>query len=403
MMYEQKSNQLIKVIYEITRFEKTEYDFLNIHEPFFKNTNAWKYLKECIDTGWVSSKGKFIDKFEEKISEFTKSKYTIAVTNGTVGIRLALALVGVRNADEVIMPPLTFIATANAISHLGGIPHFVDIESKTLGLCPEKLYKRLKTIVVYKNGQAHNKISGRRIGAIMPVHIFGNPAQVDKIKLISDEFKIPVVEDAAEALGSFKKENNTYKHCGLFGDIGVLSFNGNKIITTGGGGALITNNKKLAERAKFLSTTAKTDHPWEFSHSEIGWNDRMPNINAALGLSQIEDLQKRLTNKKDLYLLYIKKMKRIDFAEIIENPTNCICNNWLVNLKLKNDSNINIIELRDYLLKKLHSKNIFLRPIWQLISEQKMYKDMPSDEIIVAKDIVSRVISLPSSPQLLEQ
>ncbi len=403
MIYEQNFNQLIEIIKQISNFEEIDDNCLNIHEPFFKNTNAWNYVKECIDTGWVSSAGKFIDKFEEKISDFTNAKYTIAVTNGTVGLRLALSLVGVKKKDEVILPPLTFIATANAISHLGAIPHFVDIESTTLGLCPDRLYTRLKQIVVYKNGNPYNKTSDKRIGAIVPVHIFGNPAQVDKIKLIGDEFKIPIVEDAAEALGSFKKENNSYKHCGLFGDIGVISFNGNKIITTGGGGALITNNEKLANRAKFLSKTAKVDHPWEFSHSEIGWNDRMPNINAALGLSQIEDLKRRLIDKKELYMKYKKQMKKVDFAEIIENPINCICNNWLVNLKLNHDSNINILELRDYLLRNSHSKKIFLRPIWQLISEQKMYKDMPSDEIIVAKDIVSRVISLPSSPQLLKQ
>ena len=401
MNFEDNAEKLINLIKEISQFEEKEDYVLNIHEPFFQNTNAWSYLKECLDSGWVSSAGKYIDKFEEKISEFTNSKYSIAVTNGTVGLRLALSVIGVHYKDEVIIPPLSFIATANSISHLGAIPHFVDINPITLGMCPNKLIKRLKEIVIYIEGKPHNKISGNRIGAILPVHIFGNPAEVDKIKLIGEEFNIPIVEDAAEALGSFKKENNNYKHCGLFGEIGVISFNGNKIITTGGGGALITNNKKLADKAKFLSKTAKIDHPWEFSHTEVGWNDRMPNINAALGLSQIEDLRNRLKFKRDLYLLYKEKIKHLDFADVLENPPNCISNNWLINLIINKNSNLNYKEFRDYLLKKCHQKNIKLRPIWQLLNEQKMYKNMPSGEIKIAKDIASRIISLPSSPQLL--
>ncbi len=401
MNSEENAAKLINLIKEVSQFEEKEDKVLNIHEPFFENTNAWLYLKECLDSGWVSSSGKYIEKFEEKICEFTNSKYSIAVTNGTVGLRLALSVIGVKYKDEVFIPPLSFIATANSISHLGAIPHFVDIETKTLGMCPNKLLKRLKDIVVFIDGKPHNKMSGNRIGAILPVHIFGNPAEVEKIKLIGKEFKIPMIEDAAEALGSFKKEKNNYKHCGLFGDIGVISFNGNKIITTGGGGALITNDKKLAEKAKHLSKTAKINHPWEFSHSEIGWNDRMPNINAALGLSQIEVLRNRLKLKKDLYLLYKEKIKQLGFAQILENPSNCISNNWLINLIINKEANLNPREFRDYLLEKCHQKNILLRPIWQLLNEQKIYKNMPSGEIRIANDIASRVISLPSSPQLL--
>ncbi len=403
MIKDQDLNQFIEIIKEVCHFQGTENNYLDIHEPFFQNTKAWDYVKECLDSGWVSSNGQFIDKFENKLSEFTKSKYTIAVTNGTVGIRLALSVVGVKGGDEVIIPPLTFIASANAVSHLGAIPHFVDIERNSLGICPDKLLKRLKEVVTFIDGKAHNKISGNRIGAILPVHIFGNPAQVDKIKLIAREFKIPMVEDAAEALGSFRKENGTYKHCGLFGDIGVLSFNGNKIITTGGGGALITNNIELAEKAKFLSKTAKIDHAWEFKHTEIGWNDRMPNINAALGLSQLEALKKRLIDKQKLYKIYKKKMEKFDFAEIIPNPDGCISNNWLVNIMIKGISESINIQNRDLILRKSHSKKIRLRPIWQLINEQRMYKNMPRGDLRIAKDIVSRVISLPSSPQLIKR
>ncbi len=395
-----KAYELINIIREISQYK--EGDIINLHEPFFQNTNAWKYLKECLDSGWVSSTGGFIDKFEKKISEFTNAKYAISVTNGTVGLRLALSVIGVDYKDEVLIPPLTFIATANSVSHLGAIPHFIDIESETLGMCPDALFRRLKEIVIYNDGRPHNKFSGNKIGAIIPVHIFGNPSKVDKIKLISNEFKIPIVEDAAEALGSFKKINNNYEHCGLHGDIGVLSFNGNKIITTGGGGVLITNNRKFAEKAKFIAKTAKLEHKWEFTHSEIGWNDRMPNLNAALGLSQIEDLKKRLKIKKELYLLYKEKIDRLDFAKLMKNPQDCICNNWLINIIINEKENRSTtLEFRDFILRECHSKNILLRPIWNLLNEQRMYKDMPSGEIKIAKNLVSRIISLPSSPQLL--
>ena len=189
MIKDQDLNQFIEIIKEVCHFQGTENNYLDIHEPFFQNTKAWDYVKECIDSGWVSSNGQFIDKFENKLSEFTKSKYAIAVTNGTVGLRLALSVVGVKVRDEVIIPPLTFIASANAVSHLGAIPHFVDIERNSLGICPDKLLKRLKEVVTFIDGKAHNKISGNRIGAILPVHIFGNPAQVDKIKLMQGNLK----------------------------------------------------------------------------------------------------------------------------------------------------------------------------------------------------------------------
>lgn len=375
-------------------------EYIGLHEPYFQGTNALSYIKDCIDSGWVSSAGEWISRLEKKICEFTGAEYAIAVTNGSVGLRLALHSIGVKPLDEVIIPPLTFVATANAVSHLGAIPHFVDINKENLGMCHRSLQRRLESIAKKKSGFVINKKTGRRITAIMPVHIFGIPADIIEIKKVADHWGLPIVEDAAEALGSRHFKNGEYTHCGLNGEIGVFSFNGNKIITTGGGGILITNNKQVAEKSRYLSTTAKASHPWEFNHTEIGWNDRMPNINAALGVSQLESINEKLELKKNLFQTYKKNLLNIEGIEIIEDQTKNIKNNWLINLRFLDKKRENALLKRESLLRKAHSEKILLRPVWKLLHTLEMYKDSPRSKLKVAEDQEARLISLPSSPQL---
>jgi len=368
-----------------------------LHEPDFRGSNAFKYANECIESGWVSSVGKFVDEFEIKLASFTGAKNAIALTNGTVALRLALFLVGVKQEDEVLVPPLSFVATCNAISHLGAIPHFIDIENKTFGMDPICLHNHLKKIGIYKNGNLINKETNRRISAICPVHVFGNPADCLKLKEVANNWSLPLVEDAAEALGSYISNN----HCGLIGDVGVLSFNGNKIITTGGGGALITNNNEIARRAKHLSKTAKIDHPWEYYHDQIGWNDRMPNINAALGLSQLENILEKLRSKEILMNSYCQIFENNEIVEVFEDKDEQrVSNNWLITLMLKLKDKSEVLELRNKILKKSHENGIFLRPAWNILSELPMYKSMPRSSLKIVHDIYPRLINLPSSPYL---
>ncbi len=381
---------------------ETNKDYVGLHEPYFEGSNALKYLKDCIDSGWVSSAGNWITRLEQKICEFTGANYAIAVTNGTVGLRLALHTIGVKPFDEVIIPPLTFVATANAVSHLGAIPHFIDIDKNNLGLCPISLQNRLELIAKKESGIVINMQTGREIKAVLPVHAFGIPANIIEIKKVADKWGLPIVEDAAEALGSWLFNDGDYTHCGLNGEIGVFSFNGNKIITTGGGGMLITNNQKLAETCRYLSTTAKENHPWEFNHTELAWNDRMPNINAALGVSQLEHINEKLKLKKKLFNRYKEIFSNICGVELIEDLTNNLENNWLINLRFNGKSKEDAFNKREILLRKAHSEKILLRPAWKLLHKLEMYKKSPRGNLDVAEDQEPRLISLPSSPQLAQ-
>ncbi len=368
-----------------------------LHKPNFIGTNAYEYIRDCLDSGWVSSSGSWVTKFEKLISEFTGSKYVIAVSNGTVALRLALYLIGVKKNDEVLIPPLSFVATANAVSHLGAIPHFIDIESDTFGICPIALEERLDQIAFLKNGQVFNKVTGNRISAVLPVHVFGLPSKIEEIKLVCSKWQLPIVEDAAEALGSFIRKPGESTHCGCFGEIGTLSFNGNKIITTGGGGALLTNNKKLAELAKHLSTTAKVNHPWNFYHDKVAWNDRLPNINAALGASQIEHIREKLHSKRNLHKKYLKYFNDLKDIEIVKEFNQSLSNYWLVTMRLNVE---NPYELREKILKDSHDSRIFIRPCWNLLNELPMYSKVPSGELKEARNQSERLLNLPSSPQL---
>lgn len=359
-----------------------------LHEPSFRG-NEWKYIKKTLDDNFVSTAGPFVEKFENKLKKYTKSKYVISASSGTSALHLSLIVNGVKKDDEVLVPTITFAATANAVMYLGAKPHFVDSEFETLGIDHEKLDSYLKKITKKKGKYFFNKKTNKRLKAIIPVHVFGNICKIDKLIKIAKKYNLSVIEDATEALGSFYKN----KHAGTFGSTGCLSFNGNKILTTGAGGALLTNNKNLAKKIKHLSTTAKIEHKWEFIHNEVGFNYRMPSINAALGLAQLENLKEILISKKKLYLKYYKFLSESEKYTMIKNPPNSSSNNWLNTLFLKKPS----LKLRDKILLMAHKKKIFLRPVWRPLHTLKHFRKMPKMNLENSIVIYKSCISLPSS------
>ena len=371
---------------------------IGLHEPDFSGTLAWVYVKDCLDTGWVSTAGSWVSRFEQQLCAITGASHAVAVSNGTVALRLALHVVGVGPGDEVLLPPLSFVATANAVAHLGAVPHFVDVEPNALGLCPVALAARLEAVAQWREGVLVNMETGRRIAAVLPVHVFGHPAEAEPLRAVADAWGLPMVEDAAEALASWRHGT----HCGLFGSVGTLSFNGNKLITTGGGGALLTNDTSLANRARHLSTTAKQPHPWAFDHDAVGWNDRLPNINAALGVAQLEDLDRRLEAKRQLVQRYAKALAGLATVELVAEPPGCRSNNWLVSLRITADDPDAAETYRLQLLQSAHEAGCLLRPIWTPLHQLPMYRSSPMGPLVVAENQAPRLLSLPSSPQLLE-
>jgi aminotransferase in exopolysaccharide biosynthesis len=345
----------------------------------------------------VSTAGRWVEVFEQELAATTGAGHVVALSNGTVALRLGLHLLGVGPGDEVLMPPISFVATANAAAHLGAAPHFVDIEAETIGLSPQALQARLEAVAERRGSVLINRESGRRIAAILPVHVFGMPASMEPIMAIGRAWKLPVIEDAAEALGSWRGET----HCGLFGALGILSFNGNKLISTGGGGALITDDGELAIRARHLSTTAKKPHPWEFHHDEIGWNDRLPNINAALGVAQLEVMVDRVARKKLLQSRYREVLQDLPGVELMEAPACCRPNHWLVTLRFTAEDCRLAARQRLALLELAHGEGVLLRPVWQPLSTLPMYDTAPAGPLDLALDQGQRLVSLPSSPQLL--
>ena len=358
---------------------------VSLHEPRFFG-NEKKYLTECIDTNFVSSVGKFVDLFEEKIADYTGAKYAVACVNGTCALHLALKMIGVDCDDEVLTQPLTFIATANAISYCNAHPVFLDIDKDTLGLSPESLKYFLKENAKVENGICFNKKTKRKIKACIPVHIFGHPCRIERIVQICKKYDIPVIEDAAESMGSFYKK----RHTGTFGEIGILSFNGNKIITTGGGGMLLFNESYLASHAKHLTTQAKVPHKWEFYHDQIGFNYRMPNINAALGIAQLEKLDSFVQSKRGLAKEYERFFKQTG-VEFFKEPANARSNYWLNTILFKNRTE------RDAFLKYSNKHNVMSRPAWRLMSNLPMFRHCQSYNTINASDLADRIVNIPSS------
>lgn len=371
---------------------------ISLHEPHFGGTQAWDYVRDCLDSGWVSTAGQWVSRFEQELCAYTGAAHVVAVTNGTVALRLALHLVGVRAGDEVLLTPLSFVATANAVAHLGAIPHFVDIEADCLGMNPQGLAERLETVAEKRDGELFNRITGRRLAAVLPVHVFGHPALIENLKYVAQSWGLALVEDAAEALASWRNDT----HCGLFGSVGTLSFNGNKLITTGGGGALLTNSAELAKHARHLSTTAKLPHPWEFEHDAIGWNDRLPNLNAALGVAQLEDLERRLAAKRKLTNCYATAFQDIPGVELVAEPPDCRSNHWLVSLRFLAEDPAEAEAQRLQVLEAAHAEGLLLRPVWKLLSQLPMYSQEQPWELATANDQAARLLNLPSSPQLFQ-
>jgi len=371
---------------KIVNFIKKIYkkDFIALHEPVFIG-NEKKYLNDCIDSTFVSSVGKYVNLVEEMVADYVGSKYAIATVNGTSALFVALKLVGVNNENEVITQPLTFIATANAISYLGAKPIFIDVDLDTLGLSPKSLKKFLESNCEIIDNKCINKTTGKTIKACVPMHTFGHPCKIDEIKEICDKWHIELVEDAAESLGSFYKN----RHTGTFGKIGAISFNGNKIITSGGGGVIVTDDEELAKKAKHITTTAKVPHPYEYIHDEIGYNFRMPNINAALLVAQLENLDKFLENKRELAKKYEEFFKTIGI-EFITEPANAKSNYWLNAIKLESK------QQRDEFLEYSNKNKVMTRPIWRLMNKLSMYENCQKDDLKNAEYLEERVVNIPS-------
>lgn len=362
-----------------------------LHEPCLGG-NEWVYLKDCLDSNWVSYVGQYVDKFESMLTNFIGVKKAVAVVNGTAALHIALKLAGVEAGDEVFVPTLTFVATANAVTYCGAIPHFVDSEEKTLGIDPYKLKDYLENITQVDSDICMNKFSGRRIKAVIPVHTFGHPVDLDPLAEVCKKYKIEMVEDAAESLGSYYKG----EHTGNWGKLSILSFNGNKTITTGGGGAIITNDERLGNLAKHLTSTAKIPHRWEYRHDYIGYNYRLPNINAALGCAQMEQLPGFLTRKRDLAEKYKKALEGIDGIIFFTEPDFAKSNYWLnVLLLAERFSNH-----RDDLLKETNNLGIMTRPVWTPMHKLTMFKDSSKMDLSVAESLEKRLINIPSSATL---
>ena len=364
-----------------------------LHEPTFAG-NEWEYLKECLDSTFVSSVGKFVDRLEHDLAQYTGAQYAVATVNGTAALHVALILAGVMQGDEVLIPALTFVATANAVTYCNAIPHFVDSEENTMGIDVAKLRSYLLDHTNIVDGLCVNNLSGRIIRAVVPMHMFGHPVDMDNLFDLASEFNLVLVEDAAESLGSTYKGKQT----GTIGKLGVLSFNGNKTITTGGGGAVLTNDPELARRAKHLTTTSKLLHAWEYRHDEIGYNYRMPNINAALGCAQLEQLPQLLKAKRDLFSRYQSAFNKVDGVRLMSEPIGCSSNYWLQTMILSADNS----EHRDAILAATNSAGYMTRPTWVLMNELEQFSSMPSMDLSGAQSLSERVINIPSSAYLDE-
>lgn len=360
-------------------------EFISLHEPIFSG-NEKKYVNEAIDSTFVSSVGKFVDLFEVEFAKLVGEGKAVVTSNGTSALHAALHLLGVGIGDEVITQALTFVATANAISYCGATPIFVDSERATLGMSPESLLDFLESQTEVHAEGCFNKKSGKYIKACVPMHVFGHPVRIDEIVEICEKYKIPVLEDAAEAAGSLYKG----RHAGLFGKVGVYSFNGNKIITSGGGGLILTKDEAMGKRVKHLTTTAKRPHAWEFYHDEVGFNYRMPNLNAALAVGQLERLGEFVENKRATALLY-KEFFVKKGVEFVTEPQDARSNYWLNAIIL--DSK----EHRDQFLKETNESGVMTRPIWSLMTELPMYQNCQHNDLSVAKYLRDRVVNLPSS------
>ena len=366
-------------------------DMVMLHEPLFAG-REWEYVKDCLDKGWVSSVGAYVDRFERDLAAYTGIANAIATSNGTAALHICLLVAGVEPRDEVLIPALTFIATANAVSYVGATPHFVDSETLSLGVDAQKLDEYLQQAATLVNGVCTNRTTGARITALMPMHVFGNPCDLDSLNAVAQRWHLALIEDAAESLGS------TYRgrHTGNVGCVSALSFNGNKVVTTGGGGAVLTNDGALARRAKHLTTTARVPHRWSFLHDEVGYNYRLPNINAALGCAQLERLPAMLAQKRQLADRYATAFGSVAGIHVLRDPPHTRGNYWLNAILLDTASTAE----RDSVLLALNEAKFMARPVWTLLHRLTMYSSCPRMDLSVAESLDARIVNLPSSAKL---
>jgi perosamine synthetase len=360
-----------------------------LHVPHF-DADELALVSDCVQTGWVSSVGSYVDQFERDLAEYTGAKYAVVTVNGTAALHMAYMLAGVVAGDEVLCPALTFVATANAIAYCGASPHFIDSDPARLSVCPEKLAAHLHEIAVIENGQTINKQTRKPIRALVVMHVFGHPADMDALQKICDQYHIALIEDAAESLGSYYHG----KHSGGLGKLGVFSFNGNKIITTGGGGAIVTNNEALAKRAKHLTTTAKLPHAFDYVHDEIGYNYRMPNINAALGVAQLKKMPLFLAQKRKLAAQYRAAFADISQVQFIDEPADSRSNYWLNALLFDTQKSA------ESFLIASQQAGIFCRPCWRPMHQLPAYQNCPRADLSQSENIAGRLVNIPSTPGL---
>lgn len=363
----------------------------SLHEPRLSRLES-EFVQQCLDSTFVSSVGPFVDRFEAELAAYTGAGYAIATVNGTSALHVALILAGVLPGDEVLVPALTFVATAAAVTYAGAIPVFIDSEFEGLGVDPVALAVWLKRSTVLEGGQLVNRTTGRRISAVVPMHTFGHPCDLEGLKAVADDFRLALVEDAAESLGSYRDG----RHTGTTGRLGILSFNGNKIITTGGGGAILTDDPDLARRAKHLTTTAKVPHRWEYTHDEVGFNYRLPNINAALGCAQLERLPEFLESKRRLFDRYSEAFAALADVRVLREPRGCRSNYWLQTLILDPGA----ATQRDEVLEALNGAGYMARPAWKLIPTLAPYAKSPCAPLPVAAELATRIVNVPSSAGL---
>jgi len=379
----------------LIRFIRDTYqsnEFIPLHAPTF-NGNEKQYVVDTIDSTFVSSVGQYVDKFEQQIEHFTGAKKAVAVVNGTSALHTALYMAGIKHGDLVITQALTFVATCNALYHMGAAPIFVDVSLNTLGLCPKATEAYLEENVTFNaDGECIHRLSQQRIKAVMPMHTFGHPVELDELLIVCKKFNLVLIEDAAESLGSFYKG----KHTGTFGDYSAISFNGNKIITTGGGGMVLCHSENAGARTKYLTTTAKQPHPFEFFHDEAGFNYRLPNLNAALGCAQMEKLPEFLKKKRLLANHYQEFFKNSDFI-FVKEPKGCQSNYWLNGIICPNENS------RNLLLEQTNNERVMTRPVWKLMHRLPMFKNALRGELINSEFIEARLVSLPSSPTAIKE
>lgn len=374
------TNHFISFVREIYQTE----EFIPLHEPRFIG-NEKKYVSDTIDSTFVSSVGEYVNRFEKEFAEYTGSKFAVATVNGTAALHISLLVGGVQPGDEVITQSLTFVATCNAISYCGATPVFVDVDLDTLGLSPDSMRYFLENSTIQKSGECINRKTGKRISACVPMHTLGHPCRIDEIKDICDEFNIALIEDAAEALGAYYKG----QHLGNHGELSAFSFNGNKIITTGGGGIISTNDGELAIKCKKITTTAKTPHKWEFNHDQIAYNYRMPNLNAALGCAQLENLEEFVSKKRALACTYQKV-----FPEIVKEPEQSKSNYWLNAISLKNK------EAQQTFLEETNKAGVMTRPLWTLMSDLPMFSSCQKTDLPNSEKLSETIVNIPSSVPL---